>query len=88
MNTADLQPGGKKFRGIVVNIADQKANEKFIEINITPSARVYKLPKSNKNFTAILKKLQASLKSNNEIIVTLTTDFGDVIEDATVADKK
>lgn len=65
----------------VANIVAPAGNREFYEITFYQSARFYKLMRKNKNCKRALAILKESKKTNKPVLVILTEQLGDVIED-------
>jgi hypothetical protein len=66
----------------VANIAAPTKVNHFYTVTFYQSARFYKLFLKNKNCTKALTVLKYSKKNNVEVLVFLTENFGDIIDNA------
>jgi hypothetical protein len=64
----------------VANIVAPTKDNNFYTITFYQSARFYKLQLKNKNCTKALTVLKYSKKNNVEVLVFLTENFGDTID--------
>jgi hypothetical protein len=82
-NTDKVQP--QLFT--VANIVSPTKENNFYTVTFYQSARFYKLQLKNKNCTKALTVLKYSKKNNVEVLVFLTENFGDTIDNAKKAKK-